>query len=442
MLVLGFISCSDDDIYVPILIDANSDVVEVSQNSSITIDVLVNDTNIPSSGLLSALGSQNGTTEILDPNTTPNNPSDDVILYTPNADFVGSDSFEYTICDDNNNCGNGTVNMTVTPAVNFNLEEIPYATLSEYNFFNGVLKNLDPVHGVLPYDLNSPLFSDYAHKKRFVWMPEGSKANYNSDFTPLDFPVGSVLIKNFYYDIVQPSNSTRIIETRLMYMTSEGWDFAKYVWNDDQTEATFTDAGSVTNVEWLENGVTNNVSYRIPSRNECFTCHNKFGTPLPIGPKPQNLNRDLSYQDGSTANQLQKWIDLGYLENNLPTSIVSTVNWEDETQDLNLRLRSYLDINCAHCHSEQSYCEYRPMRFAFHESEDDTNLGVCVQPDTQIEGTSYIVVPGNLEASVLRFRVTSIEEQNRMPLLGRTLKHEEGVRLIEEWINSLSGECQ
>ncbi|WP_047548950.1 Ig-like domain-containing protein [Psychroserpens sp. Hel_I_66] len=442
-LFIGFISCSDDDNYVPVTIEANIDVVEVSQNSSITIDVLSNDIDVPNNGSLIPSNAQNGTTEVLDINNTPDNPFDDVVKYTPNTDFSGNDSFIYTICDSNENCGSATVNITVTPVsiVSFDLDEIPYNTLSEYNFFSGEMKDLNPTHGVIPYDLNSTLFTDYAHKKRFVWMPDGSKASYNSDFTPLDFPLGSVLIKNFYYDNVQPSNTTRIIETRLMYMTAEGWDFAKYVWDDEQSEATFTNSGSVTNIQWIEDGITNNVNYRIPSRNECFACHNKFGTPVPIGPKPQNLNRDLNYAEGTT-NQLQKWIDFGYLENNLPTSIVSTVDWEDETLDLNLRLRSYLDINCAHCHSEESYCEYRPMRFAFNDNEDDTNKGVCVPPDTQIEGTTHIVVPNNIEASVLRFRVSSIEEQNRMPLLGRTLKHEEGVRLIEEWINSLTGDCQ
>jgi hypothetical protein len=133
---------------------------------------------------------------------------------------------------------------------------------------------------------------------------------------------------------------------------------------------------------------------------------------------------------------------LGYLENNLPTSIVSTVKWDDESLDLDLRLRSYLDINCAHCHSEESYCEYRPIRFAFHESEDDVNKGICVEPDTQIPGTTHIVAPRNLEASVLRYRVSSIQEQSRMPILGRTLKHQEGVRLIEDWINALDEDCQ
>ncbi|WP_298901240.1 Ig-like domain-containing protein [uncultured Psychroserpens sp.] len=443
ILIVTFYSCSEDDNYVPIVIEANADSVEVSQNNAIEIQVLLNDTNVPNTGTLTAQTPQNGTAQILDPNNTPNNPSDDVILYTPTLDFVGTDTFQYTICSDNNNCATGTVTVVVTPTspVNFNLDDIPYATLSEYNFFEGVLKDLDPVYGVLPYNLNSTLFTDYAHKKRFVWMPDGTKASYNSDFTPLDFPIGSVLIKNFYYDNVQPSNETRIIETRLMYMTEDGWDFAKYVWNDEQTEATFTNAGSFTDVEWIENGITNNATYRIPSRNECFTCHNKFGTPLPIGPKPQNLNRDLSYTDG-TFNQLEKWINFGYLEDNLPTSIVSTVKWEDESLDLELRVRSYLDINCAHCHSEESYCEYRPMRFAFNENDDDTNKGLCVTPDTQIAGATHIVVPGDIDASVLRFRVNSIEEQNRMPLLGRTLKHAEGVRLIDEWINSLSGECE
>ncbi|SDR72456.1 conserved hypothetical protein, HNE_0200 family [Formosa sp. Hel1_31_208] len=442
-LVLISSSCSEDDNYVPVVIEVNNDTVEVSQNSSITIDVLANDTNVPENGSLLASNSENGTTEVLDPNNTPNNPTDDVVIYIPNSGYVGNDSFQYNICDTNNNCGTGTVSVLVTPVspVSLDLENMPYTTLSEYNFFEGELKQLDPVFGVLPYDLNSPLFSDYAHKKRFVWMPEGTKANYNSDFTPLDFPLGSVLIKNFYYDNVQPTNTTRIIETRLMYMTEDGWEFAKYVWNNEQTEATFSNEGSFTNVEWIEDGQTNTVNYRIPSRNECFTCHNKFGTPVPIGPKPQNLNRDLTYPEGNT-NQLQKWINVGYLQDNLPSSIESTVKWDDETQDLELRVRSYLDINCAHCHSEESYCEYRPMRFGFNENGDDTNKGVCVEPDTQIAGTSFIVTPGNIDTSVLRFRINSIEEQNRMPIIGRTLKHEEGVRLIEEWINSLSGECE
>lgn len=445
VMIVFINSCSDDDkdTYVPVVIEAINDVAEVLQNNTVIIDVLLNDTNVPENGSLSFSAPENGTVEVLDVNNTPNNPSDDTLHYTPNIDFYGTDEFQYTICDTNDNCATGMVAVTVTPVstVVINLDEMPYATLSDYNFFTGDLKELNPAYGVLPYDLISPLFSDYAHKKRFVWMPEGSKANYSSDSTPLDFPVGAVLIKNFFYDNVQPSNDTRIIETRMMYMTEEGWDFANYLWNEDQTEGTFTELASLVGIDWIENGQNFSVNYKVPSRNECFTCHNKFGTPLPIGPKPQNLNKDYTYNDG-TSNQLQKWINYGYLEDNLPTSIVTTVKWDDESEDLHLRVRSYLDINCAHCHSEESYCEYRPLRLAFNENEDDTNKGVCVQPDTQIAGTSFIVSPNNVSTSVLHFRVSSIEEQTRMPLIGRTLRHEQGIRLIEEWINSLNGECE
>ena len=225
-------------------------------------------------------------------------------------------------------------------------------------------------------------------------------------------------------------------------MTEDGWDFAKYVWNDEQTEATFTDSGSFIDIDWIDDeGNPKSVNYRIPSRNECFSCHNKFGTPVPIGPKPQNLNKDYSYSDG-TLNQLDKWVDVGYLENNVPSNIDTTVDWEDESLPLELRVRSYLDINCAHCHSEESYCEYRPMRFAFNENDDDINKGVCVTPDTQIPPNTHIVAKGRIDRSILFFRLSSTEEQYRMPLLGRTLQHVEGVRLIEEWINTLDGECE
>ncbi|NRA94314.1 MAG: hypothetical protein HRU26_16880, partial [Psychroserpens sp.] len=320
------------------------------QNNSIDINVFTNDSNIPSRGSLSVSGASNGTVEVLDPNNSPNDPSDDIIRYTPNTDFTGTDAFTYTICDNSSpaNCATEDVTITVNPRtlVIYNPDEMPYPVLSDYNFFEGEMKNLNPVPGVLPYDLNSPLFSDYAHKKRFVWMPDNAKAEYVEDYLSLDFPLGTIMIKNFYYDNVQPAGNTRIIETRLMFMTEDGWDFAKYIWNDEQTEAIFTNNGSFIDIDWIEDGISRSVNYRIPSRNECFSCHNKFGTPVPIGPKPQNLNKNYSYDDG-IANQLDKWISVGYLEDNVPSNIVSTVDWSDESLDLELRVRSYLDINCA-----------------------------------------------------------------------------------------------
>ncbi|MGR7812716.1 hypothetical protein [Lacinutrix undariae] len=329
----------------------------------------------------------------------------------------------------------------VSPVV-FNIDNVPYSTLSEYNFFKEDIASLDPVFGVLPYDLITPLFSDYAKKKRFIWMPQNKSANYVNDYAPLDFPIGTILIKNFYFENILPDASTKILETRLMILKSDGWIFANYKWNDNQTEANFDLNGSFKAFSFIENGITKNLNYRIPSSSECNTCHKSINeTPIPIGPKPQNLNRPYTYDSGN-ENQLQKWKTMGYLSNTTPTNIESLVDWSDTNQLLEIRVRSYLDVNCAHCHSDNRHCDYRPIRFAFNESDDITNLGVCVPPNTVIDpALTFIVTPGNYERSVLHTRISSTEENLRMPLLSRTLKHTEGVVLIEQWINTLNPNC-
>lgn len=326
--------------------------------------------------------------------------------------------------------------------VNFDIENVPFDTLSEYNFFEGSMANLDPVYGVVPYTLINTLFSDYAKKKRFVWMPSDVKANYNGDNAPLSFPVGTILIKNFYYENVLPSGNTKILETRLMIRKAEGWEFANYRWNDQQTEATYDMNGSFVDFEWEEGGQVKSVNYRIPAGAECQTCH-KTGEdiPLPIGPKPRNLNLNYAYSDGN-ANQLAKLIDMNYLEDNLPANIETMVSWKDPSASMNDRARAYLDINCAHCHSEEAHCAYRPVRFSYEDTVDPVNLGLCVEPDTDLGvGMTHIVNADNVLRSMMYYRLNTTDEAVRMPLMGRTLIHEEGVQLIFDWNSSLESTC-
>ena len=97
---------------------------------------------------------------------------------------------------------------SVSSPVKFDLTQVPFPKLSDYHFFVGELKNQTPAYAVLPYQPASSLFSDYAHKKRFVWLPKNTKASFNGAENVLEFPVGAVLIKTFYYDNVQPDNTT------------------------------------------------------------------------------------------------------------------------------------------------------------------------------------------------------------------------------------------
>lgn len=325
--------------------------------------------------------------------------------------------------------------------VAFNLEEMPYPKLSDYNFFEGSLNNLFPVYGVLPYEPITTPFEEAALKKRFVWMPNNVKANYVNDYSIFNFPEGTILIINFYYENVQPNNTTQIIETRLFIKKLEEWVLADYVWNNEQNEAFFDLEGSVTPIEWIENGELKSVNYRIPGESECITCHKAIGSGnFPIIPKPQNLDKNIPFEDGS-MNQLEKWVEMGYLENNYPNNINHVVDWQDASQDINLRARSYFDANCSHCHSDTGHCDYRQLRFAFNETINPIKMGVCLDADTQILGLTKIVIPSDKENSILFSRLNTVEEQIRMPLIGRSLLHEEGVQLIEEWINSLTNSC-
>lgn len=332
--------------------------------------------------------------------------------------------------------------------VNLDLSLVPYTDLSDYNFFEeDEIWELKPSIGVLPYRPSSELFSDYAKKSRFIWMPNDVKATYNGDENIMNYPPRTVFIKNFYYDNVLPNNSRKILETRLIIRRENDWIFANYVWNEEQTAATYNMNGSFVPIQWNHNGTVKQVNYRIPAGEQCLMCHKTAATAIPLGPKPQNLNMNYNYADG-TMNQLQKWEEMGFLDSNYPSNIQSVVDYSDSSQDLEKRVRSYFDINCAHCHTSLGHCDYRPLRLAFIETEDEINMGVCVEPDTDIsffldgQEPSHIIYPGDSEKSVTYFRMDTELENIKMPLIGRELIHEEGVNLVVEWINSLQSTCE
>ena len=339
---------------------------------------------------------------------------------------------------------------SVSSPVKFDLTQVPFPKLSDYHFFVGELKNQTPAYAVLPYQPASSLFSDYAHKKRFVWLPKNTKASYNGDENVFEFPVGAVLIKTFYYDNVQPANTTKIIETRLLIRKADGWKLYDYIWNEQQTEAYLdTDGNGIfVPVTWIENGSTKSTTYKIPSQTECVTCHkiniNQTANgekETPIGPKPQNLNTLYNYGT-TTKNQLEKWKQMGYINNTLPalSSIYSTVDWRDTSKSLALRARSYIDMNCAHCHRVGGHCDYVPQRFNF-SNTDTYTLGICLPPLFQVPDNPYVIHAGDADHSELIYRLNTNEGSEMMPIIGRTLIHDEGVQLVKDWINNMNTTC-
>ncbi len=312
--------------------------------------------------------------------------------------------------------------------------------LSEYGFFIGALANLEPADGVLPYSLNTPLFSNYAEKLRFIHMPKGSKAIYN-DSAAFDFPIGTVLIKNFYYplDFRKPEKGRKIIETRLLVRLENGWDAWPYRWNDEQTEAYYDPAAEATTVEYIDKaGKKISTPYVIPNKNQCKGCHIRAQKMMPIGTTARQLNSDFKYISGK-ENQLVYWQKHGLLEQ-LPqaaSSIPKLAIWDDpSTGDLNQRARAYLDANCAHCHSRSGPANTSGL-FLDVDEKDNGHLGINKAPIAAGRGAGdlkFDIVPGDPHKSILLFRMKASDPAIAMPEIGREQVHKEGVALIEEWI--------
>jgi uncharacterized repeat protein (TIGR03806 family) len=318
-------------------------------------------------------------------------------------------------------------------------------TLSAYNFFLGNMADLVPNDRVLPYDLNSSLFTDYAHKARFVWMPKGAAAEY-TDTKSFKFPVGAVLIKNFYYpfDFRDETKGRRIMETRLLINREDGWVALPYIWNKEQNDATLELAGGRADVSWIHSdGSNREVNYVIPNKNQCKGCHESNKVMTPIGPQAKHINKTFDYADG-TMNQLEKWTAMGYLFGTpAAASAPKLAVWNDpSTGSVEERSRAWLDINCAHCHNPQGPGNTSGFHLNVEET-DCTARGVYKTNIAAGRGSGnlmYDILPGNPDSSIVAFRMASTDPGIMMPELGRKLVHTESLELIREWISGMNPE--
>lgn len=336
-------------------------------------------------------------------------------------------------------CGNRKQEIVVLPEeeVSIDLSTLGKDKLSEYGFFIGALSDLIPAEDVIPYSINSALFSDYALKKRFIKIPSGSKVKF-SEKDVFEFPKGSVLIKNFYYpaDFTNPDSKLRILETRLLINDGENWKALPYVWNNEQTEAYLMIAGKTVPVSWKQsNGVIKNINYSIPNLNQCSGCHVRGDKLMPIGPTARQLNGVHDFTGGK--NQLSMWKEKSVLEG-LPEllTIEQLVRYENPEVSIELRARAWLEINCAHCHRADGAAKNSGLHLLASE-KDPSKIGIGKAPVAAGKGSGgllYDIVPGKPEESILQFRIESTHPGSMMPELGRTITHAEGVEIVRLWI--------
>jgi uncharacterized repeat protein (TIGR03806 family) len=316
----------------------------------------------------------------------------------------------------------------------------PAPTLESYHLFRDSAAR-EPNQALVPYSLNTPLFSDYALKFRYLYMPHGRTVAYREQGA-LDFPVGTTLVKTFAYpaDFRTPDQKLRFIETRLLIHKPQGWVALTYVWNDAQNQAVLRRAGVRVPVSFIDSsGTEHRIDYQVPNVNQCKECHSLSGAIVPIGPKARNLNREYVYAAGA-ENQLSHWTRLGLLQGAPdPSTVAQLARWDDTTQAIENRARAYLDVNCGHCHSRTGLASNSGLYLTFEES-DPTALGIGKRPVAAGKGSGdllFSVVPGHPEQSILVYRMASTEPGVMMPQIGRTLSHKEAVQLISDYISGL-----
>ena len=317
--------------------------------------------------------------------------------------------------------------------------------LSDYSFFTGELKNLTPADKVYPYAVNTPLFSNYAEKARFIYLPEGKKMTFAQQGS-FAFDKGAILIKNFFYHENEGDKDSprRIIETRLLVKEEEGWKPLNYIWNEQQTNANLNYVGKNVAVSWKDKkGEETQVNYVVPNLNQCKNCHNNNNKITPIGLTAAQLNRRYSALQ-EKVNQLDVYKQAGILTNFSTAAAYSPMPvWDDALNfSVENRAKAYLDANCAHCHSAQGSAKNSGLYLNYHQ-KDRRKRGILKPPIAAGKGSGdfkYDIVPGHPEESIFIYRMSSNDPAIRMPEIGRSIVHQEGLALLTQYIKELQNE--
>lgn len=292
-----------------------------------------------------------------------------------------------------------------------------------------------PKAGVHPYELNTPLFSDYAKKGRFIYLPDSTSMTWQ-DIEVFDMPIGAIIVKHFYYanDKRDPESEKRFIETRILKNTDKGWKAWGYWWNKEQTDAEYKALGGKTDVTWVDaKGKTREVHYESPNQFQCKSCHSYNGKIRPIGPAARQLH-------GGDVDYAQQWVEAGLLKGApVDHSTWPEMDWKAEGATVAVAARAYLDANCGYCHRHEGPASTSGL-FLHDKYPTGPKTGVLKSPVAAGKGSGgrkYDILPGKPDKSILYYRMESNKAAVRMPEVGRSIAHDEGLAVVRAWIEEM-----
>ncbi|HVE43158.1 MAG TPA: PQQ-dependent sugar dehydrogenase [Planctomycetota bacterium] len=339
--------------------------------------------------------------------------------------------------------------------------------LSETGLFASVSGHqVDPA--LVPYSVNSPLWSDGAYKERFLALP-GPEARIDvTTSRGWNFPDRTVVVKSFALD--QDGDRRRWVETRLLTKQNGQWVGYSYLWNEEQTEATLVEAAGLDREFKVRGG---RQTWHFPSRAECMMCHSRAanfvlglttlqmnrGDQLAMlerrgllrvdwGAEAQQAIREETQARGLTGraldDEVRRRTDTRDQRERASSSLLAyppehygkLADPSDPKADLEARARSYLHANCSICHVEAGGGNAL-MELELTTAREKMNiLGVKPLHDGfGLEGAK-LVDPGHPERSVLLERISK-RGTGQMPPLATSRVDDDAIRLIRDWIQGL-----
>jgi uncharacterized repeat protein (TIGR03806 family) len=300
--------------------------------------------------------------------------------------------------------------------------------LSETGLFRS-LADLAPEAGVVPYAVNAPQWLDGATVRRWIVLPGDATVTF-SDRDPWGVPPGTVLVQHV-------ERGGRKLETRVLILERAGRATAStYVWDADQADARLTTRGALVDLPPATDEDTAPRTWKVPAADDCRACHSPLAGAV-LGLSTRQLNGPAA---AGEVNQLLDWSRRGLFTrpvdaDSLP-KLPRLAAIGDERAPLELRVKSYLDANCAHCHRPGGARAAYDARF-------DTPLDLQrllntrpIASDLGVGG-ALLVAPGDRARSMLYQRMARRRDVFNMPPLDSQVADRAALEVVGRWIDSL-----
>jgi uncharacterized repeat protein (TIGR03806 family) len=319
--------------------------------------------------------------------------------------------------------------------------------LSQTGAFTSVTNaNFVPIANMVPFTPISQLWSDRAVKSRWISIPQTKKINWNAKDN-WTYPQGTVAVKHFALPVDAKNPATvKPLETRLIVTKADGKVYGvTYKWRADGSDADLLTTGATQNFTITNaDNTTTTQTWTYPSPADCLSCHNAESSQI-LGLSTRQLNSNYTYPSNVTENQLVHFNNLALFSPAITNSQVGSYDklaaLSDTSADLEKRVKSYLDANCAHCHGTGNGASQWDARYntplAQMKIVDALTTGIREYDKDYGIANAKVVAAGKAAESILYIRDKSVNTNDRMPPLGRALEHTEYITLLNQWITGL-----